>query len=61
MKLKKRITDHNHDKYITTPEFSKLTEEKFAARSAQTNLSTKSDVFNFVNKSNFTETINWKF
>ena len=58
MKLKKRITDHNHDKYITTPEFNKLTEEKFAARSAQTNLSTKSDVFNFVNKSNFTETIN---
>ena len=26
MKLK-TITDHNHDKYITTPEFNKLTSE----------------------------------
>ena len=26
MKLKK-IIDHNHDKYITTPEFHKLTSE----------------------------------
>ena len=24
-KLKKKITDHNHDKYIATPEFNKLT------------------------------------
>ena len=23
-KLKKKITDHNHDKYIATPEFNKL-------------------------------------
>ena len=24
-KLKKKITDHNHNKYIATPEFNKLT------------------------------------
>ena len=34
MKLKK-ITNHDYDKYITTPEFKKLTSETFAARSAQ--------------------------
>ena len=37
-------TDHNHDKYITTPEFNKLTTENFAARSAQANLVTKTDL-----------------
>ena len=29
--IEKKITDHNHDKYITTPEFNKLTSENFAA------------------------------
>ena len=24
MKLKKKITDHSYDKYITTPEYDKL-------------------------------------
>ena len=43
MKLKKKITDHTHDKYITTPEFNKLTAENFAARLAQANLITKTD------------------
>ena len=33
-----KITDHNHDKYITTPGFNKLTAENFAARLAQGNL-----------------------
>ena len=36
-------TDHSHDKYITTPEFNKLTTENFAAKLAQTNLITKTD------------------
>ena len=31
MKLKKKITDHSHDKCITTPEFNKLIAENFAA------------------------------
>ena len=30
--IEKKITDHNHDKYITTPEFNNLTSENFAAR-----------------------------
>ena len=38
MKLKKTITDHNHDKYITIPEFNKLTTENSKARLAQTDL-----------------------
>ena len=42
-KLQKKITDHSHDKYITTPEFSKLTIENFAARLKQENLVTKTD------------------
>ena len=41
--IEKKITDHNHDKYITTPEFNKLTAENFAARLAQVNLVTKTD------------------
>ena len=32
----KKITDHDHDKYITTPEFNKSTAENFPARLAQT-------------------------
>ena len=33
----------NHDKYITTPEFNKLTAENFTARLKQANLVTKTD------------------
>ena len=48
--IEKKIADHDHDKYITTPEFNKLTAENFAARLAQVNLASKSDVANFVKK-----------
>ena len=41
--IEKKITDHSYDKYITTPEFNKLTAENFAARLAQVNLVTKTD------------------
>ena len=41
--MKKKITDQDHDKYITTPEFNKLTTENFNARLAQANLITKTD------------------
>ena len=37
----KKITDHNHDKYITTPKFNKLISKYFAARLKQANLATK--------------------
>ena len=40
-KIEKKLTDHNHDKYITTPEFNTLSAEVFDARSAQANLVTK--------------------
>ena len=42
MRLKK-ISDHNHYRYITTSEFSKLTAENVAARLTQANLVTKTD------------------
>ena len=41
--IETKITDHNHDKYINTPEFNNLTTENFAARSKQENLVTKMD------------------
>ena len=34
----KKVSDHNHEKYITTPEFNKLTTENFKARLAQADL-----------------------
>ena len=37
------LTDHNHDKYITTPEFDRLTTENVKARLAQADLVTKTD------------------
>ena len=45
-KIEKKITDHNHDKCITTPEFNKLTSKNFATRFAQANLLTKTDFDN---------------
>ena len=33
--IEKKITDHDHDEYITTSEFNKLTTEHFAARLAK--------------------------
>ena len=51
--FKKKITNHNHDKYITTPEFNKLTSETFAARLKPANLASKSDIAHLVNKTDF--------
>ena len=33
----KKITEHNHNKYITTPEFNKIPAANFAARLSQAN------------------------
>ena len=41
--LEKKLTDHNHDKYIATPEFSNLAVDVFNARLAQANLIAKTD------------------
>ena len=39
--LLQKITDHNHEKYITTEQFSKLTADNFTARLPQANLAIK--------------------
>ena len=49
----KIATDHDHDKYITTQEFNKLTSEKFNARLKQANLANKTDIPNFVKRQTF--------
>ena len=41
--IEKKLTDHNHDKYITTPEFNNLASDVFNARLAQANLMAKTD------------------
>ena len=38
--LGKKVTDHYHDKYITTSKFNNLTAKGFVARLAQANLVT---------------------
>ena len=35
--IEKKLTDHDHDKYITTPEFNTLAVDVFNVRLAQTN------------------------
>ena len=42
-----------HSKYITIPEFNKLRAENFTARLKQTNLVTKGDITDFIEKTNF--------
>ena len=46
----KITTDHDHDKYITTQEFDKLTSENFTARLVQANLVSENNIANFVKK-----------
>ena len=41
--LEKKLTDHNHDKYITIPEFNTMIASVFNPRLAQANLITKTD------------------
>ena len=43
MKFENKVSDNDHDKYIATSEFNKLTTENFTARLAQVNLVTKTD------------------
>ena len=49
----KITTDYDHDKYITTQKFNKLSSETFTARLAQANLANKIDIANFVKKTHF--------
>ena len=41
--IEKKITDYDHDKYITTPKFNTLAASVFNARLAQADLVTKTD------------------
>ena len=41
--IENKLTGHNHDKYITTPEFNTLAADVFNAGLAQANLTTKTD------------------
>ena len=43
VKLKKKLTDHSHDKYITTQELNILAASVFNARLAKAKLTTKTD------------------
>ena len=53
IKIEKKITDHDHNKYITTQEFNKLTSETFAARLSQANLASKNNTTALVKETNF--------
>ena len=44
--IEKKLTDHKHDKYMTTPEFNKLAADIFNARLKQANLVTNADFNN---------------
>ena len=41
--IEKKLTGHNHVKYITTPEFNKFSADVFDARLKQANLVTRTD------------------
>ena len=41
--IENKLNDHNHDKYITTPEFNSLATNVFNASLAQVNLITKTN------------------
>ena len=41
--IENKLNNHNHDKYVDTQEFNKLTADVFNARIAQANLITKTD------------------
>ena len=53
--IEKKITDHDHDKYITTPEFNKFTAENFVPRLAQAKLASKNDIAALVKKTDFND------
>ena len=46
--IENKLNNHNHDKYITTPEFNTLAADVFNARLAQANLVTKTDFDNTI-------------
>ena len=53
--IEKKITDHSHDKYITTQKFNQLMSDNFAASLTKANLASKNDIADFVKKTDFDE------
>ena len=49
-KIQNKISDHDHDKYIATQEFNRLTSENFTTRLKEANLARKNDIANFVKR-----------
>ena len=50
--IENKLNNHNHDKYITTPEFNTLGADVFNARLKQANLVTKTDFDNSISSLN---------
>ena len=50
--IENKLNNHNHDKYITTPEFNKLAADVFNARLSQANLVAKTNFDNTVSSLN---------
>ena len=50
--IENKLNNHNHDKYITTPEFNTLAADVFNARLARANLVTKTNFDNTVSSLN---------
>ena len=57
--LEKKLTNHDHDKYITTPEFNTLAADVFNARLAQVNLVAKTDFDAKLSSLNRTYLLKW--
>ena len=51
--IENKISDHNRDKYITTPECNTFTAEIFDLRLKRANLASKSAIANFVKRTDF--------
>ena len=51
--MKMKITNHNHNKYITTPQFNKFAAEIFTLRLKRRSLASKSDIDDFVKNTDF--------
>ena len=50
----------DHSKYITTPDFNKLTAESFTPKLKQVSLATKGDIAGFVKKADFDDKLKKK-
>ena len=57
--IEKKITHHNHDKYIIIQEFYKLKTDNFTATLKQANLASKNDIDDFIKKTDFDDKIKY--